>query len=65
MERFDFLLQQELAIRFRKAALEKGKYKKGSITCAIEEAILLWLKNNSHSKLAKNYSNRVDKEIKK
>jgi len=64
LKRFDFNLDEKLAVRFRRVASEKGGYKRGSITQALTEAILAWLKKNSHSKLTKNSQNRGRRRLK-
>jgi len=57
MVRFDLVLDDFLADRFRKKASELGNYKKGSLSLAFEVAIRQWLKNPSLNELTK--KNRI------
>lgn len=54
MARLDLVLDDELNLEFRKAALEVGQYKKGALSDAFAEAVTDWLKKNSHRKITKN-----------
>lgn len=59
--RFDLVLDEKIANKFRKIAQEKGGYKKGALSIAFEKAICVWLNNNSHRRLSrksKNYTRR-------
>lgn len=58
MVRLDLVLDDETAVKFRKAALEKWHYKKGALSNAFEEAIKEWLKNSSHTKITKESKNQ-------
>ena len=58
MERFDLMLDENLADRFRKKANELGNYKKGSLSDAFALAVRGWLKNSSPDKLTKNNKTR-------
>lgn len=59
MVRFDLVLDEKLAIKFRKAAYEKGGHKKGSLSKAFEEAVKDWIKKYSHSHLTKTLKRRA------
>jgi len=41
-------VSEELALAFKKAAMEKFGYKKGAISMAMEEALIMWI--NKHKK---------------
>jgi hypothetical protein len=50
--RFDLVLDDKLAKKFREVAQKRGDYKKGALSNAFEQAIRVWLKKNSHCKLS-------------
>ncbi len=54
VERFDLMIDEKLAMRFRKKANELGNYKKGSLSDAFAAAVSSWLKNPSLNELTKN-----------
>lgn len=53
MARLDLVLDDELEVKFRKIAQERGDYKKGALSDAFEEAVTDWLKKISHTKITK------------
>ena len=59
-ERFDLVLDERLAKKFRKVAQDRGGNKKGALSAAFEQAVKAWIKNPSLSKLTskKKNSNR-------
>lgn len=63
--RFDLVLDSNLAIKFRRAAFEKWNHKKGALSYAFEEAILTWIKKNSHSRLTQKSRNRSRRRLRR
>jgi len=58
MTRFDLVLDDNIAEKYRKKAYELGNYKKGSLSIAFEVAIRQWLKNPSLLELTKKKKTR-------
>lgn len=58
VERFDLMIDKNLALRFRKKANELGNYKKGSLSDAFTAAVRRWLKNPSLDELTRNNKTR-------
>jgi len=63
--RFDLVLDSDLAIKFRRAAFEKWDHKKGALSNAFEEAILTWIKKNSHTSLTQNSENQSRRRLRR
>jgi len=51
--RFDLVLDDKIAKKFREVAQKRGGHKKGALSNAFEQAIRIWLKNSSHRKLTR------------
>ena len=65
MDRFDFIIDDALALRFRKTVFQNGSHKRGALRDAFIEAITDWIKNNSHSSLTQKPRNRDRRRFKR
>ena len=64
-ERFDLVLEEKLAKRFREIALKRGNHKKGALSIAFAQAIHIWINNPSHLELSKKSKNRARRSTKR